>query len=141
MPFDPVRGVGYEPRQDNPAVLIKNETLTEAAPNTTTSTLEISDPIDVQFIQASITITQFVAGSTMDIRLLRNGLEVDRLDWGVTMDQIPTITGTNTSYSFFSQKIDTFHKGETLSLEATYDAGSGGNVTMVFIISLYGTWH
>lgn len=140
MPVNEIGGTAYEPRPDNPAILLLNETLTEAAPNTTTSTMQINDPLDSYFIQASITITQFVAGSTMNVRLLRNGQEIDRLNWGVTMDQIPTVTGTNTAYSFFSQRVDQFYRGDSLALEASYDAGAGGNVTMVFLISLYGTW-
>jgi len=143
MVFDPILGVGHQPRAQ-PAIQSLNATFNHTADASGidhSESIEISDDMAVQFWQCTLNF-QNAGGHIPTVQLLRNGIEIDRIVWNITLGDIVTSIGTGLIYSFVSNRSDFLRGRDTITLRLTANNPTGNPETYVFTFNLniVGRW-
>jgi len=143
MPFDPVLGVGYEPRPQ-PAIVsesIKHSFGPSAGTINNTETLTIPNDMRVQFMQMTLN-TDDPGGHTNPTIILKvNNKEIDRFNWLITIAEIRTLTGHGLLYSFGANRSDLLRAGDTISLQLiTGNATVAEDYVFTYNLNVVGLW-
>lgn len=146
MPFDLVRGVGYEPKP-NPFTQTAVETQTIDTLNTHYQfSVDVDDPVNLLVLNAKITFDNASDASLWDsaiIQLLRNGEQIDKTSWLVTSDifaAIPSIDGQRTLYRYVLSSPIYVRNKDTFTMDILFSGSGPGSVDVQFSFDLIGMY-
>jgi len=143
VPFDPILGVGYEPRPQ-PAVVGDSIDFAfgpSAGAIDNTETLTIPNDMRVQFMHITLNFDD-PGGHTNPLIVLRiNGKEIDRFQWLITLAEINTLAGSGLLYSFIANRSDFLRVGDTITLQLTTGtAAAPEDYTFTYNLNIVGVW-
>ena len=139
MPFDPVRGVGYEPKP-NPAVIQSSEDVAITNTANGISTLTVTDDMNAMALFVDVALTSGTDGNTTSaITLRRNEKDIALQTWSIDVGMIKAATGSANLFAFNQQYSDLLRKGDNISVRIV-QVGVAGASTYTVNISVIGAY-